>query len=50
MNLSRNLGPAGITRAVHLLADADLDLRRGTAVPANAVMELLVARLARLSR
>ena len=50
MNLSRNLGPAGITRAVHLLAEADLDLRGGTAVPANAVMELLVARLARLSR
>lgn len=50
MTLSRNLGGTGIAKAVHLLADADIDLRGGTAVPAEAVMEVLVARLARLSR
>lgn len=50
MTLSKNLGGTGIAKAVHLLADADIDLRGGTAAPAEAVMEVLVARLARLSR
>lgn len=49
MNLSRNLGSSGVAAAVHLLADADIDLRGGTAVPADAVMEVLVARLSRLA-
>lgn len=50
MRLSRSLGSEGIAKAVHLLAEADIDLRGGTAVPADAVLEVLVARLARLSR
>jgi hypothetical protein len=32
------------------LANADLDLRGATALPATTVMTVLVARLARLSR
>ena len=48
--LSRKLGPNRIAKAVHLLADADIDLRGGSAVPAEGVMEVLVARLASLAR
>jgi DNA polymerase III subunit delta len=46
----RALGPARIGRAVELLAQADLDLRGASAWPAELVMEVLVARLARLGR
>lgn len=45
---ARRLGSGGIARAVALLADADLDLRGATAVPGQAVLEVLVARLSRL--
>lgn len=47
---SRRLGGAGIRRAVRLLAAADVDLRGAQAWPGELVMEVLVARLARLSR
>lgn len=47
---SRKLGGAGVRRAVELLAAADLDLRGARAWPGELVMEVLVARLARLSR
>jgi DNA polymerase-3 subunit delta len=50
MALGRKLGPAKVRRAVELLAQADLDLRGGKAWPNELVMEVLVARLARLSR
>ena len=43
------LGREGVGRAVTLLADADLDLRGRTALPDQAVLEVLVARLARLA-
>lgn len=43
------LGRAGIGRAIDLIAGADLDLRGRTAVPDDALLEILVARLARLS-
>lgn len=43
------LGAAKVARAVQLLAAADVDLRGATALPAEAVLELLVARLAALS-
>jgi len=46
---SRQWGPEGVSRAVALLARADVDLRGGSAVPAEAVLEVLVARLARLA-
>jgi DNA polymerase-3 subunit delta len=50
LNLSRKLGGAKTRQAVGLLAAADLDLRGGTALPAETVMTVLVARLARMSR
>jgi DNA polymerase-3 subunit delta len=45
----RRLGSARIGRAVTLLADADLDLRGRTGLDDATVLEVLVARLARLS-
>jgi DNA polymerase-3 subunit delta len=47
---SRKLGGPGVRRAVALLAEADVDLRGAKAWPGELVMEVLVARLARLSR
>lgn len=47
---SRRLGAARTARAVGLLAAADLDVRGSTAMPAEAVLEVLVARLSRLVR
>lgn len=45
---SRRLGHDRIARAVALLAGADLDLRGGIGWPGEIVLEVLVARLARL--
>ncbi|QXC61546.1 DNA polymerase III subunit delta [Aquihabitans sp. G128] len=50
LNQSRKLGGPGIRRAVGLLATADIDLKGNSAWPGELVMEVLVARLARLSR
>ena len=50
MTQARKLGSAKVRRAVGLLAGADLDLRGKQAWPEELVMEVLVARLARLSR
>ena len=47
---ARKLGHDGVVRAVDLLAGADLDLRGGKAWPDDLVLEVLVARLARLAR
>ncbi len=47
---SRRLGYAGIREAYGFLAKADLDLRGATAVPEDAVLDVLVARLAGISR
>lgn len=47
---SRALGGTGIRAAYDLLAKADLDLRGASAAPDDAVIEVLVARLAGLSR
>ena len=47
---SRKLGHDGVVRAIDLLAGADLDLRGGKAWPDGLVLEVLVARLARLAR
>lgn len=44
----QRLGSAGISRAMSLLATADLDLRGGKDWEPELVMEVLVARLARL--
>jgi DNA polymerase-3 subunit delta len=46
----RKIGHDRVVRALDLLAGADLDLRGGKVWPEQLVMEVLVARLARLSR
>ncbi|MFM7095415.1 MAG: DNA polymerase III subunit delta, partial [Actinomycetota bacterium] len=43
------LGPDGVHNAIQLVADADLQLRGTRDWPADLVVEVLVARLARLS-
>jgi DNA polymerase-3 subunit delta len=50
MNQQRKLGSKGVRRAIDLLAQADIDLRGARAWPGDLVMEVLVARLTRLSR
>ena len=50
LQASRRLGGDRISRAVKLLGDADLDLRGRSAWPSELVVEVLVARLASLSR
>ncbi len=50
LSLSRKMGPERLRAAVKLLAKADLDLRGGSAMESEALVEVLVARLARLSR
>jgi len=47
---ARRLGHDRIVRAIDLLAEADLDLRGGKAWPDHLVREVLVARLATMSR
>ncbi len=47
---AKRLGSARIADAIELLANADLALRGAIAWPPELVMEVLVARLARLSR
>ena len=47
---SRRLGSAGIARAILLLAEADLALKGTIDWPPEAVLEVLVARLAAASR
>jgi DNA polymerase-3 subunit delta len=47
---SRKLGSRKVRRAISLLAEADLDLRGQKSWPEELVMEVLVARLAQLSR
>jgi DNA polymerase-3 subunit delta len=50
MNQQKKMGSTGVRRAVDLLAQADIDLRGARAWPGDLVMEVLVARLTRLSR
>jgi DNA polymerase-3 subunit delta len=47
---ARRLGHERIVKAIDLLAEADLDLRGGKAWPDHLVLEVLVARLATMSR
>jgi DNA polymerase-3 subunit delta len=47
---ARRLGHERVVESVELLAGADLDLRGGKAWPDALVLEVLVARLARLAR
>jgi DNA polymerase-3 subunit delta len=49
LDQGRRLGHDGLTRAFTLLAEADLDLRGQRQWPDELVMEVLVARLARLA-
>jgi len=50
LTLSRKLGSDRTSRAMQLLAKADLDLRGLSAIPADTIMEVLIARLAHLSK
>jgi DNA polymerase III subunit delta len=50
LSQTRKLGHDRVVRAIDLLATADLDLRGGKAWPDDLVLEVLVARLAHLSR
>lgn len=50
LRTARQWGSGGIAEAVGLLADAEVDLKGASAWPAEAVLEVLVARLCRLSR
>jgi DNA polymerase-3 subunit delta len=47
---SRSLRTAGIRAAYEALAKADIDLRGASAAPEDAILEVLVARLAGISR
>jgi DNA polymerase-3 subunit delta len=48
LEASRALGPDGLRRAIDSLYQADLDLKGASAMPEDAVLEVLVARLAAL--
>jgi DNA polymerase-3 subunit delta len=48
LDASRRLGSEGLRDALRLLARADVDLRGGSGLPEDVVMEVLVARLAAL--
>ncbi len=50
LTLSRRLGSPKLAQAMQLVAVADLDVRGGSAIPSETVMEVLIARLARMSR
>jgi DNA polymerase III delta subunit len=50
LRASRSLGPQKTARSIRLLAGADLDLRGRSAWPPELVVEVLVARLASLTR
>ena len=50
LNQMRRLGPEKTRRAMRLLSQADLDLRGKSALDGDVVLEILVARLAQLSR
>jgi DNA polymerase-3 subunit delta len=47
---TRRLGHEGVAAAIDLLGRADLDLRGGSGLPADVVLEVLVARLAQRAR
>jgi DNA polymerase-3 subunit delta len=49
LDQARRLGTDGIRDAYAAIAQADLDLKGARAIPEDAVMEVLVARLAALS-
>lgn len=46
---ARRIGADGVARAVLLLAGADVDLRGGSSLPPELVLDVLVARLCRLA-
>ncbi len=50
LSLARRLGTERLARVIALLAQADLDVRGASATPDAATIEVLVARLAQLSR
>jgi len=49
LEATRAVGPDGLRRAVDLLHQADLDLKGASGLPAETVIEVLVARLTGLA-
>ncbi len=49
LSLSRRLGSVRTAEAIRLVAKADIEVRGASATPADALLEVLVARLARMS-
>jgi DNA polymerase-3 subunit delta len=50
LDQTRRLGSARIAQAITLLADADLDVKGGSGLPPELVIEIVVARLTRQTR
>jgi DNA polymerase-3 subunit delta len=50
LDQSRRLGSARISSAIELLAAADLDVKGGSGLPSELVIEIVVARLSRQTR
>ncbi len=50
LGLARRLGSGRIFRCIDLLGQADLDLRGDSGLPADTIIEVLIARLANTSR
>lgn len=50
LGAARRLGPERVAEAIVLLAEADQDIKGRSGLPAQMVLEVLVARLGRLSR
>jgi DNA polymerase III delta subunit len=50
LDQTRRLGTARISQAITLLADADLDVKGGSGLPPELVIEIAVARLCRQTR
>ena len=49
MDVSRRMGPRNVSAAIQLLARADVDLRGGRDLEEELTLEILIARLCRLS-
>jgi DNA polymerase III subunit delta len=50
LGAARQWRSAGVAEAIGLVADAELDLKGASAWPAEAILDVLVARLSRLAR
>ena len=49
MNQSRKMGSANVNRAIELVSQADIDLRGASSWPGAVILEVLIARLSKLT-